>query len=90
MNFISTRNTVRLHILRAFLLNVNEMVSLSFASTSRTNTVESTSQVNYTFQERCPKCQTKHLFMNIVEYFETEAKKSKGLVSHGQTVHVGW
>ena len=27
----------------------------------------------------------KHLFMNVVEYFEKEAKKSKGLVSRGQT-----
>ena len=66
------------------------MASLSFASTSRVNTVERTNVPHKliidTFQEKRLKCQTKHLFMNVVEYFEKEASKSKGLVSRGQTL----
>ena len=64
------------------------MALLSSASTSRANKhcreVESTSQVNNTFQGKRLKRQTKHFLMNVVEYFEKEAKKSKGLVSHDQ------
>ena len=71
-----------------FPFNVNEMALLSFTSTLRANKHrredESTSQGNYTFQGKHLKRQTKHLFMNIVEYFQKEAKKSKGLVSGGQ------
>ena len=73
-----------------FPFNMNKMALLSSASTSRANKHrredESTSQVNYTFQGKCLKCQTKHLLMNVVEYFEKEAKKSKCLVSRGQTL----
>ena len=73
---------------------LNKMASLSSVSTSRANKHrredESTSQVNYTFQGKHLKCQMKHLLMKVVEYFKKEAKKSKGLVSHGQTLfHVG-
>ena len=59
--------------------NVNEMASLSSAVTLKANKHhgkdESTSQVKYTFQGKSLKCQTKHLLMNLVEYFEKEAKK---------------
>ena len=59
------------------------MVLLSFTSTSRANKYhredKSTSQVNYTFQGKHLKRQTKHLLMIMVEYFKKEAKKnSKG------------
>ena len=58
------------------------MASLSSAVTSKADKHhgkdESTSQVKYTFQGKSFKCQTKHLLMNLVEYFEKEAKKSKG------------
>ena len=39
---------------------------------------ESTSQVEYAFQGKHLKCQMKHLLMKVMEYFEKEAKKSKG------------
>ena len=60
-----------------------KMPFLSSTSTSRANKRhredKSTSQVNYTFQGKHLKHQTKHLLMNVVEYFEKEAKKkSKG------------
>ena len=58
------------------------MASLSSAVTSKADKHhgkdESTSQVKYTFQGKSFKCQTKHLLMNLVEYFEKEAKKRKG------------
>ena len=59
------------------------MALLSSTSTSRANKChredESTSQINYIFQEKHLKCQTKHLLVNVVKYFEKEAKKkSKG------------
>ena len=58
------------------------MASLSSAATSRANKLrregESTSQDKYTFQGKRLNSQTKHLLMNVVEYFEKEAKKSKG------------
>ena len=61
---------------------MNKIVSLSSAATSRANKHhredESTSQVKYTFQGKHLKCQMKDLLMNMVEYFEKEAKKSKG------------
>ena len=45
----------------------------------QTNTVEykSTSQIKYTFQGKF-KSQTKHLLMNVMEYFDKETKKCKG------------
>ena len=66
-----------------FPFNVIKMVLLSPTSTSRANKYhrkdESTSQVNYTFQVKHLKHQTKHLLMNVAEYFEKEVKKkSKG------------
>ena len=55
------------------------MVLLSSTLTLRANKCrredESTSQVNYTFQGKHLKRQTKHLLMNVVEYFKKEAKK---------------
>ena len=58
------------------------MESLSSIVTSRASKCcredESTSQDKYTFQGKNLKCQTKHFFMNILEYFKKEAKKSKG------------
>ena len=55
---------------------MNEMASLSSAVTLRANKChrkdESTSKV-YTFQGKHLKCEMKHLFMNVVEYFEKEA-----------------
>ena len=58
------------------------MASLSSAAASRANKRcredKSTSQVKYTFQGKHFKCQMKHLLMNVVEYLEKEAKKSKG------------
>ena len=81
MVFVSTHNSTWLCNLHAFFFNVNEMASLSSAVTSKANKHhgkdESTSQVKYTFQGKSFKCQTKHLLMNLVEYFEKEAKKSK-------------
>ena len=60
-----------------------KMALLSSTSTSKANQShredESTLQVNYTFQGKHLTHQTKHLLMNMVEYFEKEAKKkSKG------------
>ena len=82
MVFVSTHKSTRLYNLLAFFFNVNEMTSLSSAVTSKANKHhgkdESTSQVKYTFQGKSLKCQTNHLLMNLVEYFEKEAKKSKG------------
>ena len=79
MVFVSTHNSTRLCNLHAFFFNVNEMASLSSTVTSKANKHhgkdESTSHVKYTFQGK--RCQTKHLLMNLVEYFEKEAKKSK-------------
>ena len=57
------------------------MESLSSAATSGTNKRrrgKSTSQDKYTFQGKSLHSQTKHLLMKVVEYFEKEAKKSKG------------
>ena len=66
------------------------MPSLSSALTSRANKREdeSTSQVNYTFQGKCLKHQMKHFLMNVMEYFKKESKKSKGLISRGQTLYL--
>ena len=64
-----------------FPFNVNEMALLSSTATSRANKRcredESTSQDKYTFQGKHLNSQTKHLLMNVVEYFKKEAKKSK-------------
>ena len=66
-----------------FPFNVIKIALLSSTSTSRANKRhredESTSQINYIFQEKHLKHQTKHLLMNMVKYFKNEAKKkSKG------------
>ena len=96
MIFVSTHNSMRLCNLRAFLLTstkcvLNKIASLSSTATSTANKQrredKSTSQVYYTFQGKHLKCQTKHLLMNVMEYLEKEAKKSKDLVSLGQTLY---
>ena len=60
-----------------------KMALLSSTLTSRANKYhredKSTSQVNYTLQGKHLKCQTKHLIMNVLDYFKKEVKKkSKG------------
>ena len=62
-----------------FPFNVNEMASSSSAAISRANKHsregESSSQ---SIHGNSLNSQTKHILMNMVEYFENEAKKSKG------------
>ena len=79
------RNSARLRNTRAFLTCVREMASSDSRATSRANKRptqgESSSSPlsdKHSFKGKRLTSQTKHLLMNVVEYFEKEAKKSKG------------
>ena len=78
-------NRAQLHNSHAFLLHLEIMASSDYRATSRANkwlrgTQSSSlpSREKYCFTGKHLTSQTKHIIMNMKEYFEREAKKSKG------------
>ena len=79
------RNSAQLRNSHAFLLHLEIMASPDFRATSRANkrpggaqSSSLPSREKYCFTGKRLTSQTKHVVMNVKEYFEREAKKSKG------------